>query len=566
VTKFRNLIVIPILLLAACSAFASVAVSVNVRNIATTAPTTSITVRFQLQNCTGNVPRVISSGVIVQAQYDFKPDAAGLVTGTIFGNDEIDCGGYQNSVYAVIYLKNGIPLQPSYTYLINAESGTFNPATAVPTSSVPAVYPPDGDTTYLRLDGGNASSGSTPLLNALTSATRLFLVTTTIADAATACGTTLPCHVVIPSTYSGTECPAISTNIFYDDFRAGGRSGSGTSSFICTTNVAQYNTITPGFTDAMLRSEMKRTSVHADGSIVSLYPLTHLSNATVSGTGTTVDGAAPEAQIEGTLSGTLPYLHGSENTATILSTGGTVGTASGAIGLVFSSAGSTTAVTNAYGLWGKGCNGTIAGAAPTYCYGVFADRQIGAASSGNWALGVYGKARFLYDSNIGAGGFDADDVGGTPRSAFYVASDNSTNFQAVNALGGFLRDSLGASQLSWTASGAKLTNTLNANSNNITNVAALTASGTVTAGGFVGTGAPKIASGSASNTDVNGILTLAAGTVTYTFVNTYSSAPICFSKDNTTPANATVEVVTTTTLTITGTGTDDVKYICIGRN
>jgi hypothetical protein len=46
------------------------------------------------------------------------------------------------------------------------------------------------------------------------------------------------------------------------------------------------------------------------------------------------------------------------------------------------------------------------------------------------------------------------------------------------------------------------------------------------------------------------------------FVNTYSSAPICFSKDVTTPANATVEVVTTTTLTITGTGTDDVKYIC----
>jgi hypothetical protein len=163
VTKFRNLIVIPILLLAACSAFASVAVSVNVRNIATTAPTTSITVRFQLQNCTGNIPRVISSGVIVQAQYDFKPDAAGLVTGTIYGNDEIDCGGYQNSVYAVIYLKNGIPLQPSYTYLINAESGTFNPATAVPTSSVPAVYPPDGDTTYIRLDGGNSTSAVWPL-------------------------------------------------------------------------------------------------------------------------------------------------------------------------------------------------------------------------------------------------------------------------------------------------------------------------------------------------------------------------------------------------------------------
>jgi hypothetical protein len=276
----------------------------------------------------------------------------------------------------------------------------------------------------------------------------------TIADAAASCGSTAACHVVIPSTYAGTECPAVSTNISYDDFRAGGRSGSGTSSFICTTNVVQYNSYTPGFTDAMLRSEMKRTSVHSDGSIVSLYPITHLSNATVSGTGTTVDGAAPEAQIEGTLSGTLPYVHGTENTASIFSTGGTVSNASGAIGLVFSSVGSTTAVTNAYGLWGRGCQGTIAGAAPTNCYGGFFSRQLAAASGRNYAAGIEGKGLLLYDSNVGAGGLDAEDASAAAKPFLYVASDNSANVQAVNATGLYFRDSTGAEKLRVDSSGA----------------------------------------------------------------------------------------------------------------
>lgn len=97
-------------------------------------------------------------------------------------------------------------------------------------------------------------------------------------------------------------------------------------------------------------------------------------------------------------------------------------------------------------------------------------------------------------------------------------------------------------------------------------VASIDSTGKVTASGFVGTGPAKLASGSASNTDINGILTLAAGTASYTFVNTYSSTPICFSKDVTTSTNATNETVTTTTLTVTGTGTDQVKYSCTGRN
>jgi hypothetical protein len=96
--------------------------------------------------------------------------------------------------------------------------------------------------------------------------------------------------------------------------------------------------------------------------------------------------------------------------------------------------------------------------------------------------------------------------------------------------------------------------------------AGITAIGNVTAAGFVGTGSPKIATGSASNTDPAGKLTLVAGTATYTFTNTYLTPPICISKDLTTSTNATNETVTTTTLTLTGTGTDQLKYICVGLN
>jgi hypothetical protein len=71
-------------------------------------------------------------------------------------------------------------------------------------------------------------------------------------------------------------------------------------------------------------------------------------------------------------------------------------------------------------------------------------------------------------------------------------------------------------------------------------------------------------SGTTSNTDVAGQLTMAAGTASYTFAKTYASAPICTASDVTTAAAVKV-ATTTTTLTITGSGTDVVNYICVGR-
>lgn len=76
-------------------------------------------------------------------------------------------------------------------------------------------------------------------------------------------------------------------------------------------------------------------------------------------------------------------------------------------------------------------------------------------------------------------------------------------------------------------------------------------------------GTPYISTGTASNTDVAGHLTLVAGTVVYTFAATHTAAPNCVATDNTAIAAAQT-VTTTTTLTINGTGTDVVSYVCIG--
>lgn len=82
---------------------------------------------------------------------------------------------------------------------------------------------------------------------------------------------------------------------------------------------------------------------------------------------------------------------------------------------------------------------------------------------------------------------------------------------------------------------------------------------------LTGTGFP-IRSGTSSNTDLNGKLTLAAGTASYAFTSTgITTAPVCVATDTT--AVAAVQVATsTTTLTINGTGTDIVNYICVGLN
>lgn len=68
-----------------------------------------------------------------------------------------------------------------------------------------------------------------------------------------------------------------------------------------------------------------------------------------------------------------------------------------------------------------------------------------------------------------------------------------------------------------------------------------------------------------ANTDTHGHLTLSAGSATYNFQSSYTTAPDCWATDNT-ATNAVKVSTTTTVLTITGTSTDVVSYGCHGRN
>lgn len=70
-----------------------------------------------------------------------------------------------------------------------------------------------------------------------------------------------------------------------------------------------------------------------------------------------------------------------------------------------------------------------------------------------------------------------------------------------------------------------------------------------------------IGNGASGNTDLRGHLTLASGTASYTFAETYTVAPTCVATDTTAqePAEATT---TTTTLTLHGTGSDVLNYMC----
>ena len=74
-----------------------------------------------------------------------------------------------------------------------------------------------------------------------------------------------------------------------------------------------------------------------------------------------------------------------------------------------------------------------------------------------------------------------------------------------------------------------------------------------------------VATGTSSNTDLAGQLTLLSGTASYTFTGQYTSAPICTASD-TTNINAVKVSATTTGLTVTGSGADVINYICVGRN
>src|ERR1022692_5087164 len=65
-------------------------------------PVTSSTfVRFELKNCASNIPRVLGQSMIVPNVKDVVPNAQGIITGQVIGNDAITCDVLGNTFYHV---------------------------------------------------------------------------------------------------------------------------------------------------------------------------------------------------------------------------------------------------------------------------------------------------------------------------------------------------------------------------------------------------------------------------------------------------------------------------------
>ena len=103
----------------------------------------------------------------------------------------------------------------------------------------------------------------------------------------------------------------------------------------------------------------------------------------------------------------------------------------------------------------------ISGAQPTNCYGGYFSRQLGSASSRNYAIASEGPSIFMYDSNVGHGGFDIEDTSHTAHTGLYVNSDNTVLMQAIDATKGIvLATSAGAGRYVFNDSLLNITNPL----------------------------------------------------------------------------------------------------------
>lgn len=194
-------------------------------------------VRFWLRGCAGNQPRVAGSGLIAPTlggvyYFDFAASGSGVISGTLYSNrdstgllgGDIECGGSLTATWygmqaffggkggpeVAVYAKNGASLDIS-----NVTPITTNPVIAAPT----------GDSTYLRLDGGNSPvSGPVTFAAAVTNTklNRVYYVDGTtypvtsagISAALTAaCNGTIPGKVVLSPTGLGTIITGFSAQI-----------------------------------------------------------------------------------------------------------------------------------------------------------------------------------------------------------------------------------------------------------------------------------------------------------------------------------------------------------------
>jgi hypothetical protein len=122
-------------------------------------------VSIQLASCTAPVS-IPGYSVIAPQAYQFQADGTGLINGTIWPNDKIDCNGTTgSSQYQVQFIVNGTPTADPVCYQVTSTQGTWNLNTQQPITCGQAP-PAPGDVTYnnvvvngcLSIKGSSCSS------------------------------------------------------------------------------------------------------------------------------------------------------------------------------------------------------------------------------------------------------------------------------------------------------------------------------------------------------------------------------------------------------------------------
>jgi len=108
--------------------------------------TSNRSVQFTLQNCGANLPIVTGSAIVVPATYTMVPNAAGILAGTLAGNDIISCGTVIGQTYYKVTVFAGKQQIYQGNYLILGP--VWNIAMAVAISNDP--------TAFLNYQNGNA--------------------------------------------------------------------------------------------------------------------------------------------------------------------------------------------------------------------------------------------------------------------------------------------------------------------------------------------------------------------------------------------------------------------------
>lgn len=141
-------------LLAGCSALFAQTASVSGHLFdGSTSPQSTASISFTLVNTGGNVCKVSGTAIVVQSPVTFNANGSGAISGTLYRNDFISCGGVSNSVWQYQVAVNG-QIQPT-CMLATLATSSLNVDNAACSNTVPVITPPTGDTTYCRLDGSN---------------------------------------------------------------------------------------------------------------------------------------------------------------------------------------------------------------------------------------------------------------------------------------------------------------------------------------------------------------------------------------------------------------------------